>query len=46
MHFKAMTGDIPICKKMLMAVTASLHVTYKIEKGSCFVPKQEQPKQE
>ena len=29
-------GDIPYCKKKLMAVTRDMHVNYKTEDGTCF----------
>lgn len=33
--------DGGICKKHLMACTASMHVTYKIATGTCWAPKEQ-----
>jgi hypothetical protein len=36
LQFQVVTGEIPICKKKLMAVISEMHVTYKIDEGTCF----------
>lgn len=39
MHFKPMEWSSPICTHHGMTVTATMHVTYAVEKGTCFKPK-------
>jgi hypothetical protein len=47
-HFKRPAMGLPICKKKLMSVIPSMLVTYEVEEGTCFDPKDsdstEQPK--
>lgn len=35
-HFKLMPWPPHICTHHMMGVTPTMHVTYKIEKGTCF----------
>lgn len=46
-HFRDMgVGDIPICRKLLMAVGRNMRVTFRDEDGTCWEsapPKEDQP---
>ena len=39
MYFKDMPYDIPICRRLLMAITKDFQVCYNIQTGTCFIPK-------